>query len=256
MVRPYRVRFDDATADETVRSAVCLAWMADCTWQHSISLGFGREEYTQQGFFWLVRAIQLEILRPIPPNAGVLVSTQVVGCRRIAGRRANEIYDHVGQLLARGEVDWVTTNRRGMPTHLPPGFAELAMGEARSFEFLKVGLPETPPDASEQRFRVRRRDLDVLDHVNNSVYLDFFEDALEEAGQADLLTVIPRRYELEFVAAAAHGDYVRDMTWPCDGGWAYRLCRDDGTEIVRARLQLMPTGTARPPAERVRPAVQ
>jgi len=240
IVRPYRVRFDDATADETVRTAVCLSWMADCTWQHSIALGFGREEYTEQGFFWLVRAIRLEVLRPIPPNAGVVVGTQVIGCRRIAGRRCNEIYDHVGQLLARAEVDWVTTNLRGMPTQVPPGFEQLTMAEPRSFDYLKVPLPATPPDASQRDFKVRRRDVDVLDHVNNSVYVDYFEEALEESGRADLANVTPRRYELEFVNAAAHGARVTDATWPCDGGWAYRLCREDGTEVVRARLEVGP----------------
>ena len=49
-----------------MRTAVCLAWLADIAWQHSTLLGFGREWYSERGLFWLVRAIRLDVLRPIP----------------------------------------------------------------------------------------------------------------------------------------------------------------------------------------------
>ena len=43
IVRPYRVRFEESTAAETMRTAVYLAWAADVAWQHSTVLGFGRD---------------------------------------------------------------------------------------------------------------------------------------------------------------------------------------------------------------------
>jgi acyl-ACP thioesterase len=112
------------------------------------------------------------------------------------------------------------------------------LDERSTFEMLKVCLPEVPSDAADRRFHVRRRDLDPLDHVNNSVYVDYFEEALEVAGQSELLGATPRRYELEYLAAAGHGERLLDRVWRVDGGWAYRLCRDDGTDLFRARLEL------------------
>jgi len=93
-----------------------------------------------------------------------------------------------------------------------------------------------PPAAAERKFRVRRRDLDPLDHVNNSVYIDYFEEALQAAGQGDLLTATPRRYEIDFVAAAERDNTLVDRTWQTADGWAYRLSREDGTEVFRARI--------------------
>ena len=236
IVRPYRVRFDEATANETMRTAIYLAWVADIAWQHSTALGFGREWYSERGLYWLVRAIQLDVFRLIPTYAGVLVSTQVLGYRRVAARRESEVRDPSGELMARAQIDWVMTNERGIPTRVPADFHRFVAAATTAFEMHKVALPAAPPDAFERRFHVRRRDLDPLDHVNNSVYVDYLEEALESAGQGPLLQATPRRYILDFAASAARDELLVDRAWSQEGGWAYRLSREDGADIFRARI--------------------
>ena len=164
------------------------------------------------------------------------MSTRVIGYRRISARRESEVRDNSGGLLARLEIDWVMTNERGIPTRVPDDFHKFVVDGAQGFEMLKVALPAAPPDAVERRFHVHRRDLDPLDHVNNSVYLDYFEESLEAAGQGDLLAATPRRYVLDFANAAARDEPLIGRTWPYQDGWAYRLSREDGTELFRARI--------------------
>jgi acyl-ACP thioesterase len=236
IVRPYRVRFEEATANETMRTAIYLAWAADVAWQHSTLLGFGRDWYSERGLFWLVRAVKLDVLAPIRTYGGAFMSTQVAGYRRIAARRHSEVRDASGELLARLEIDWVMTNERGVPTRVPDDFHKFVVDGTATFDMLKVGLPPAPPDAAEQTFRVRRHDLDPLDHVNNSVYIDYLEEALEAAGQGALLTATPRRYEIDFVASAERGNLLVGRTWPLGEGWAYLLSREDGIEIFRGRV--------------------
>ena len=236
IVRPYRVRFEESTDTETMRTAIYLAWAADIAWQHSTLLGFGRDWYSERSLFWLVRAVRLDVLRPIATYSEVIVSTQVVGYRRIAARRHTEVLDPSGELIAGIEIDWVMTNERGIPTRVPEEMLTFIADEAATFEMLKVALPATPPDAVALRFQVRRRDLDPMAHVNNSVYLDFLEEALAAAGHGELLTALPRRYEIDFVTSAERNDPLVGCTWPLDGGWGYRLTRDDGTEVFRGRV--------------------
>jgi acyl-CoA thioesterase FadM len=236
MVRPFRVRFEEATADETVRSAIYLAWVADIAWQHSTALGFGREWYSARGLFWLVRAVKLDVLAPIHTYEEVLVSTRVAAYRRIGARRESEVRDRSGRLLARLDIDWVMVNERGIPTRVPDDFHKFVVDGAVTFEMHKVAPLVAPPNAVERRFDVRRRDLDPLDHVNNSVYLDYFEEALEAAGQGDLLAATPRRYVLDFANSAERDEALVSRTWPHEDGWAYSLTRTDGSEIFRARL--------------------
>lgn len=236
IVRRYHVRFEESTPGETMRTAIYLAWAADIAWQHSTLLGFGRDWYTARGVFWVVRAIRLDVLRPARTYDDIYVSTQVVGYRRIAARRHSEVRDAAGELLARLAIDWVLTNARGAPTRVPEEMLGFLADRSTTFEFLKVALPEPPAEAVERRFHVRRRDLDPLDHVNNSVYIDYLEEALEGVGEGSLLEATPRRYEIDFVASAERHDTVVGAAWPLDGGWAYRLRRDDGTELFRARV--------------------
>jgi acyl-ACP thioesterase len=237
IVRPYWVRFEESTPSETMRTAIHLAWAADVAWQHSTLLGFGRDWYSERNLFWLVRAVRLDILKPIATYANVMVSTRVVGYRRVAARRESEVYDPSGELLARLQIDWVMTNERGIPTRVPADFRRFVAEQTATFEMLKVCLPEIPAEAVERRFQVRRRDLDPMDHVNNSVYLDYFEEALELSGELELPGAMPRRYDVEYLGAAGHSELLVDRVWRHDGGWAYRLCREDGTDLFRALLK-------------------
>jgi acyl-CoA thioesterase FadM len=236
IVRPQRVRFEESTPRETVRTAIYLAWAADVAWQHSSLLGFDRDWYSDRGLFWLVRAVRLDVLAPIRTYDSVNVSTQVLGFRRIAARRRIEVRDLSGGLLASLEIDWVMTNERGLPTRVPDEMLHFAADLGATFELLKICLPDTPPEASETEIRVRRRDLDPLDHVNNSVYIDYLEETLYAAGQADLLATTPRRYEVDFLAAAGPGDAVIGRAWPNGDGCVFRLGRADGTDLFRGRV--------------------
>jgi acyl-ACP thioesterase len=237
IVRPFRVRFEESTASETMRTAIHLAWVADIAWQHSVALGFGRDWYSERGLFWLVRAVQLDVLAPIRTYAGVLVSTRVVGYRRVGARRESEVRDPSGELLARLDIDWVMTNEKGSPTRVPADFHKFVAEGAPSFEMHKVALPEAPAGAVGRRFHVHRRDLDPLDHVNNSVYLDYFEESLEAAGQGELLRATPRRYILDFASSAERDEQLVGQTWSAEGGWVYRLTDAEGCDIFRARLE-------------------
>lgn len=228
--------FEEATGTEMVRTAIYLAWAADVAWQHSTLMGFGRDWYSDRGLFWLVRAVRLDLLKPVRTHGQAFMSTQVVGYRRIAAHRHSEVFDPSGEMIASLEIDWVMTNAKGVPTRVPEEMLAFIADSASTFEMMKVALPPTPPDAAERTFRVRRRDLDPLEHVNNSVYIDYLEEALEAAGQGSLLTAMPRRYEIDFVAAAERDNLLTGRTWPLDGGRAYRLSREDGTEIFRARV--------------------
>ena len=237
IVRPFRIRFEESTASETMRTAVYLAWAADIAWEHSTLLGFGRDWYRERGLFWLVRAIRLDVFAPIQTYDRVFASTRVLGYRRISARRESDVRNASGELLARMEIDWVMTYERGVPTRVPDDFHKFVVDGAAGFEMLKVPLPQAPPDAVELRFRVHRRDLDPLDHVNNSVYVDYFEEALEAAGQGALLRTTPRRYLLDFASSAERGAKLVGRTWPHEAGWAYLLAGEDGCDIFRARLE-------------------
>lgn len=238
IVEPYRVRFDEAMPGDRLRSSGFLRYIQDCAWAHSARLGYGRDWYADRGLAWLVRGIDLEIRGDAPLYGTLDVSTEVVGWRRIMARRLSEVRDAAGALVATGRIDWVLVNDAGVPTRLPPEFTVDFGVAMETFEPLKVALPPTPDEAVRLPTVVRRQDLDPMAHVNNTVYLDYVEEAIASAGDeaAASLARLPRRYQLEYLAPAIPGATLVGATWPNDGARAYRLTDEAGTEMLRARF--------------------
>jgi acyl-ACP thioesterase len=80
-----------------------------------------------------------------------------------------------------------------------------------------------------------------MDHVNNAVYVDWLEDSVIAAGGADgsgaaSIGRIPRRYRLEYAAAAASDVELDTETWRDGDGWAHRTTAG-GADVLRARLE-------------------
>ncbi len=233
-VAGYRVRFDEAGPDGRMRTSALLRYAQDVAWRHSEFLGFDREWYTQRGRWWVVRAVELEALVPVPMGHTLRVSTAVVGHRRIWARRLSECRLAAGTLAARVLTDWVLLDDNGRLVRIPPDFGLSFTNPELSSDITRVEPIGPPPDAATLAVRVRPHDLDPMDHVNNAVYLDWLEEALRDAGHAAAVGTLPRTVRLEYLASAAPGDDVAVRTWAAGPRWHARIARGDGVEFVRA----------------------
>ena len=183
-VAGYRVRFDEAGADGRIRTGSLLRYGQDIAWRHSEGLGFDRRWYTDQGRWWVVRSVELDVLAPIPMGRLLRLRTAVIGHRRIWARRRGEFWLPDGTLGAVSMVDWVLLDERGRILRIPEDFGVVFPNPELSAEILRVPLGPTPDDAAILDLRVRPQDLDPMGHVNNAVYLDWVEEALAAAGDA------------------------------------------------------------------------
>jgi acyl-CoA thioester hydrolase len=241
----YRVRFDESTPSGLARTSALLRYAQDVAWAHSEALGFDRVWYAERGLAWLVRAADVAVLAPIPLGSSLDVVTTVTGHRRVWARRRAEIRldgadDGSGEaLVAWVHTDWVLIDARGRITRVPEVFGTTFPAPLVNDTLGRVAVPAAPPSAARQRFRVRPHELDPMDHVNNAVYVDWLEDAVIAAGSdgtgAASTQKIPRRYRLEYAAAAAPGVELETETWPESQGWAHRTTAG-GTDVLRARL--------------------
>ncbi len=229
---PYRVRFDEATPRGTARTSALLRYAQDVAWAHSDALGFDRAWYRERGLAWLVRAAEVEVLAGIPLGATLDVRTAVVGYRRIWARRRGE-FRLDGALVAAIHTDWLLVDGRGRISRIPEVFGTTFPAPPGEIELGRVTLPETPPEALVRQFLVRPHELDPMDHVNNAVYLDWLEESVLAAGGG--VDGVPRRYQIEYVAAAEPGAELESHAWQEGAGWAY-LVRGMGGDVFRGRL--------------------
>ena len=230
----YRVRFDEAGPDGLVRTSTLLRYAQDVAWRHSEQLGFDRGWYQARGLGWVVRGCELELHERIPMGHTIRVSTAVVGHRRIWARRLGECRLADGRLAARVTTDWVLLDARGRVVRIPADFGLAFTNPEVESELLRVPVPPGEPAASIS-LAVRPSDLDPLDHVNNAVYVDWLEEALDAAGWQGGTSTLPRVSRLEYLASAERGDAVAVDLHGAPDAWIARIRRPDGAELVRAR---------------------
>lgn len=234
----YRVRFDEAGLGGLLRTSGLLRYAQDIAWRHSEHLGFDRTWYTVQGRWWVVRAVEVEVLAPVPIGTILRVATAVVGHRRIWARRLVELRLPDGPAAARVTTDWVILDERGRLGRIPLDFGESFANPELDGEPLRVDLPDPPGDAPALPIRVRPPDLDPMDHVNNAVYLDWLEESVAAAGGGTAITAAPRRIRIEYAASAGAGDELDAQSWIDGSTWWHRLVRrSDGIESARAVIR-------------------
>jgi acyl-CoA thioesterase FadM len=240
----FRVRFDESGPDGSIRASVLLRYAAELAWVHSERAGFDRAWYRDRILIWLVRAVDLQVLRPIGDGSTLIGTTEIVGVRKVLARRRSAFRAPDGELAAVALVDWALTSELGRPTRVPGIFAAaFGVGEA-SFEPTRVRA--TPPlDAATLPLVVRPQELDPMAHVNNAVYLDWMEEAIAAAGEPappgslQALQAIPRRYRLEYLAPANPAQRLGITAWPDGaGGWACRIAdAASGEPLLGAHLE-------------------
>jgi medium-chain acyl-[acyl-carrier-protein] hydrolase len=235
----YRVRFDEAGPDGHARISALLRYAQDVAWRHSEDLGFDRDWYRARGVGWVVRGVELELHAAIPMGHTLLVSTAVVGHRRIWARRLGECRLADGTLAARVTTDWVLLDGRNRIVRIPDDFGVVFVNPEVDDEITRVPPPEGPL-ASSLTVHVRPRDLDPLDHVNNAVYVDWLDEALEASGWRPADRAAPETWRLEYLASAGRGDEVTVELHGDAAAWQARIRRSDGVELLRAQATRAP----------------
>jgi acyl-ACP thioesterase len=240
---PYRVRFDEAGPDGTLRTSGFLRYAQDVAWMHSVARGFDRSWYAERGLNWVVRAVDLDIVADAPMGVTLEATTAVLGQRRVWARRRGE-FRLDGRLVASVQTDWLLLDNRNRPTRLPPEFEGAFLTLAASDSLARVDAPPPPADALARTFRVRPHELDPMGHVNNAIYVDWLEEVIpvgRDVSSAGRAGSLPCRLQLEYVGSAGPGDELIAIVWPHDAGWFHRLDTARGQTLVKARLSIRAT---------------
>jgi len=177
----------------------------------------GSDQLREMGFeethpLWIVRRTMIDLIRPIEFKDMLRLRRWCSGtsnrwCEmrvRVEGRRGG---------LMESEAFWININRETQgPARIADDFIEglqrtTEVDRLRWKAYLKAGSRE---DAREVRdYPVRVSDIDIFDHMNNSVYWSVVEDYL--AGHPELLAR-PLRVTIEHDLPVALGDKLEIVT--------------------------------------------
>ena len=166
------------------------------------------------GAVWVVRRTTLEVHRWPTATERVVVDTWCSAVGRVWAERRINLTGAAGGDVRLATL-WASLDRSGArPARLAPELVEA--GPKRR---VPIGLSHAAPPAgaSSRPWPFRRSDIDVLDHVNNSVIWTAFEDT--DAGVAASVGDDGGRFEAEYRSQLFHGPATLTVAPDGDQVW-------------------------------------
>ena len=144
------------------------------------------------------------------------------------------VKDKEENVIMKGTSSWILLNifekKPVVPSKLFPGYP-LEPQRALDDDFPSIQKIETPD--TEKEFPVRRNDLDMNNHVNNSIYTAWILETGEDMNEGKKLKDIT----LNFRGEARYGQTVISQAEKTEkrGGIIHKLtCKETGRELTRA----------------------
>ena len=215
------VRSYEAGRMGSVRPGTILRYLEHLATCASAALGFDNRWYREHNSAWVVREMALLLGDAPGIDDELRLFTWVADFRRVqATREYLIIRADTGRLVARASARWGYIDRaRLTPIRIPDVICERMGPWGSPMRPRAIApLPGDAPLATELRLTAREYEADTQQHINNCVYLDWFEEAAHEAAAAGALTggaparLRPRFYRLEYIRPTQPGDVLTVAT--------------------------------------------
>jgi len=239
-IHEEEIRLPPAATGATEIFLACLDAMQEAAGRHAGRLGWGLETLMANGQTWVLARYHVRLLRLPSSGERIWVRTWPAGKRKLYGLRDFQIIDASGAELLRAASAFLLLNlksrRPGRLDHLLPGYKPPA--ERAIADDFSAPLPKAESGDSPRSFRAQSADIDINEHVNNTVYLEWALSAAPAEIQSHRrLTVL----EAAFLGEARLGDEALCHTQIQSAGSS----TPDGDEDIILLQRLVDAGSGR-----------
>ena len=193
LTKPFDIRYDELDTHAHIGPVTLLRYFQEAAALDAASFAFGWEQLQEKNLAWVLTHMQLEMLGEPAPKQTVSARTWHAFSDKLLSRREFEFTDQDGKPLARGASWWAlidVTKRR--LTKSPAELLALNPAEPQFItqeENFKRALPPNAPQTGEAVIYVRREDLDLNGHVNNTHYAAWALEAVPEGKRLHKLLI-------------------------------------------------------------------
>jgi len=252
--RSFRVRWGELDPGGTVSAANYLRYLIETAWDWGIAIGWDVGYSQNPDVFWVIRETEIRFMRPLRHNDEFDFTIWMIHWQRVRGARCFEVTrKDNGEIIAQGTQQIVYMDTKtGLPIRLPEEeVAKFRLEDPRVFpyeKFPKIAQVENPFVVQRQ---VEWMDLDVYDHVNNVIYVNYAEEVAAQdfaaRGWSPLklaetgLNVVTKRVHIQYGAMAEWGERLNVSTHMLKvnrtGGSRYvGITRADGSSVAECIL--------------------
>jgi acyl-ACP thioesterase len=235
----FRVRSYDADVLGRLQAPVLCGFLQEAAAAHARILGVAVETLFEHGVAWVLSSLQLTMEGWPRADEEIVVETWPQAMNRLLVERRFTIVGTDGRPFGGAVTLWLVLDlERRRPIRFPSEMAD----RMRQVEI--GGVPVRPgelavpePVERELAFTIRRGDLDLVGHVNNTSYVGWAVEAVpDEVWETHDLAEL----EIRYLSECRHGQTVVSRSQSLAVGGAcearHQLSRkDDGDEVARAR---------------------
>jgi acyl-ACP thioesterase len=235
----FRVRGYEVDPGGRLGPTTLCRWLQEAAAEHAAALGVAVETLIEAGVAWVLTRFDLAMDRWPVDGDEVIVATWPEAMNRLLTERRFEITGSGGEPFGRATTLWLVldlASRRPVriPSSVSRALASHGLG-AHPVRPADLAGPQTVE--RELRFDVRRSDLDLAGHVNNTSFVEWALEAVPEEIWAGSEL---RRLEVAFLAECRSGQSVVTRAGRESGGAGFTFCHqvvrpDDDREVARAR---------------------
>lgn len=255
--KPFHVSWNDVNAIGQVGLANYFQYVVETAWAWGAANGLGIPESEALGLGWVIRETEIALLKALRSGDDFDLTIWLVEWRRVRGTRCFELrLRDGGELIAQGAQEIVVVDSKTLrPMAAPEGLIQnLRMENPRSIPrqaFPKLHAPGETAFVTQRS--VEWRDLDWQEHVNNSIYPAYAEEAGAQAlaalgwspaeQKAAGYAVTNRRVHIQYQSPAAWGQRLNVLTRlielkPAGGTWYVEMEGDpDHEQTARCVLE-------------------
>jgi acyl-ACP thioesterase len=235
----FKVRSYETDTRGRLQVPILCQLLEETAVAHAAILGVAVESLIDSGVAWVLSRLHLEMEHWPGTDEEIEIDTWPEAASRLFTERRFDILDASERRVGSASTLWLVLDlERRRPVRLPPRVTDRLHEHELGPEPRKFGdLAKPDPIDNELAFTVRRSDLDLADHVNNTSYVEWAIEAVPDEvwGVADLAEL-----EIHYLSECHHGQTVVSRSHIIDHGQQtevrHQLVRsEDDVEVARAR---------------------
>ena len=180
----YIVKYFDIGKNNKLTLKSLVAIMQEAAGSHSDVAGFGLNDIPKTNFTWLLLNWKVKMFSHPKVNENLTIKTWPRALEKFYCYRDFEVYDSKQNKIAIASSKWVAVNLSTKKImKVSPQIIDAYGGNFKKSVFdnpfeQKLTVPKNSNLNFE--YKIQRRDIDTNGHVNNSYYIDFALEALDE----------------------------------------------------------------------------
>jgi acyl-ACP thioesterase len=177
-----RVRSYETDTHGRLQVPILCKLLQEAATLHAAELGVSVESLIDEGCSWVLSRMHLVMERWPTVDDQIVIETWPEALNRLTTERRFEIRDGDGRICGTAMTLWLVLDLdRRKPIRVPERIVEaLAKHDVGNQPVRPAKLPSPDPVDVEAVFTVRRSDLDLADHVNNTSYVEWAIEAVPD----------------------------------------------------------------------------